>query len=77
VSAGVAPIRANNFADLRLKLDIATDEELAATAAHWAGRTGEIAAEYRLFVQAEITHRQATASLVAAMAPSTRWEAKR
>ncbi|WP_406083074.1 hypothetical protein OHA01_26200 [Micromonospora zamorensis] len=76
MSARVAPIRANNFADLRLKLDAATDEQLAATAAYWAERTGVIASECLLFVQAEITCRQATAALVAEMRPPTRWEAK-
>ncbi|RAN92622.1 hypothetical protein GAR05_06114 [Micromonospora saelicesensis] len=76
-AAAVAPIKADNFADLRMKLDIATDEELTATLAHWAARTGEIAAEYRLFVQAEITQRQATAALVAEMAPPTRWGTER
>jgi len=70
-------IQADNFADLRLKLDAATDEQLTATQAYWADRTGAIATEYRLFVQGEITYRQATAALVAAPAPTTRWEAKR
>ncbi|MEU7972198.1 hypothetical protein AB0B48_09155 [Micromonospora sp. NPDC049089] len=71
------PIKADTFADLRMKLDVATDAELAATLTDLNGRTGEIAAECRLFVQAEITHRQATTALVAAMAPPHRWEAKR
>lgn len=78
-------IQADNFADLRLKLDAATDEQLAATRDYWADRTGEIAAEYRRFVSKEIEFRQALAhdidtahaALVAAMAPTTRWEATR
>ncbi|MET8265971.1 hypothetical protein ABZU92_18490 [Micromonospora arida] len=72
-----AAIKANNFADLRAQLDTATDEQLAATAAEWANRTGVIAAEYRRFVNAEIKFRAAHAALVAGMAPTTRWEATR
>lgn len=72
-----AAIKANNFADLRAQLDVATDEQLAATLADLAGRTGVIAEECRRFVKAEIEFRAAHAALVAGMAPTTRWEATR
>lgn len=78
-------IRANGFDNFRVALADATDEQVTATQAYWADRTGFIAATHRDLVDHEIEYRQAVkhdidsgyAALVAAMAPPTRWEAQR
>ncbi|MEU4399739.1 hypothetical protein [Micromonospora orduensis] len=75
---------APGFAALREQLRAATDEEREGIAAYWAAQTGEIAekcqrivaqdAEFRLALQHDLD--TARAEWVAAMAPTTRWEAK-
>ncbi|MBM0277229.1 hypothetical protein [Micromonospora tarensis] len=80
-----AAIKANTFADLRTQLTTATDDVVKATEAYWAALPGEIAKNARHLIDEEIEVWQAVAhdietahaALVAAMAPTTRWEATR
>ncbi|WP_030487305.1 hypothetical protein [Micromonospora chokoriensis] len=80
-----AVIRAAGFDNFRQALADATDEQVTATEAYWADRTGSSAATHRELVCKEVEFRQAVAhdidtahaALVSAMAPPTRWEARR
>lgn len=84
-AADALVIRASGFDRFRVALADATDEQVTATEAYWAGRTGFIAATHRDLVCKEVEFRQAIAhdletahaELIAAMAPPHRWEAKR
>jgi len=80
-----AAIRASGFANFRTALADATDEQLTVTQAYWAALPGVIAATHRHLIDEEFEVRRAVrrgidtahAALVAAPAPTTRWEAKR
>lgn len=80
-----AVIQASGFDKFRVALADATAEQVTATEAYWADRTGFIAATHRELISKEVEFRQAIAHdqatayavLVAAMAPTAQWGARR